>query len=61
LDVEETNVGSEICFLFTGRFRREVCPGARWGVAWKELAAEARDGDEASAGTSFKGGVAFAE
>jgi hypothetical protein len=61
LDVEETNVGSEICFLFTGRLRREVCPGARWGVVWKELAAEARDVDEASAGTSFRGGVAFAE
>jgi hypothetical protein len=28
---------------------------------WKELAAEARDVDEASAGTSFRGGVAFAE
>ena len=59
-DVDETNVGSDICFLFTGRFRREPCPRPRWGICGP-LDEEARDVDELSDGISFSGGVALAE
>jgi hypothetical protein len=60
-DVDETNVGSEICFLFTGRLRREPLPGPRWGIACELLATDAREVDERSGGISVKGGVALAE
>lgn len=59
-EVDETKVGSEICFLFTGRLRREPDPGPRWGIVEALLAAEAREVDEASGATSFRGGVALA-
>ena len=60
-DVVDTNVGSDICNLLTGRFWRMVWPGARCGIPLLEGGLLENGARDFSGGSSYSGGVALAE